>query len=60
MTISVDKASLLTEWVGQDPGSDGYTCRLGSGRKINKFGGITSFLQFPLTPTFSNIQVSRR
>ena len=31
-----------------------------SGRKINKFGGITSFLQFPLTPTFSNIQVSRR
>ena len=60
MAISVDNASMLTEWVGLASGSSGYTCKLGQGKKINKFGGITSFVQFPLTPTFSNIQVSRR
>ena len=59
MAISVDNTSLKTEWVARAPSSD-YTCRLGPGKKIIKFGGITSFVQFSLTPTFSSIQVIRR
>ena len=47
------------QW-GSLPSSDLYTCSLGPGKKITKFGGITSYVQYPLTPTFSNIQVSRR
>ena len=60
MAISVDNASLGTEWTAPPPSSADYTCKLGQGKKITKFGGITSFVEFPITPTFSNIQVSRR
>ena len=60
MSISVDNASLMTKWEAPPSSSPGYTCSLGQGKKVTKFGGITSFVQFPLTPTSSNIQVSRR
>ena len=37
----------------QDP----YTCKLGAPKKGSKFGGMKSFVTYPITPDFSNIQV---
>merc|ERR1719474_2345816 len=39
---------------------EAFTCSIGAPRKSSKFGGIKSFMAYPVTPSFSNIQVSRR
>ena len=37
-----------------------FTCIIGSPKKSSKFGGMKTFMAYSLTPSFSNIQVSRR
>jgi len=39
---------------------DPYTVTIGSPKKGSKFGGMKSFIAYQVTPSFSNIQVSRR
>ncbi|XP_064635989.1 sorting nexin-33-like [Lineus longissimus] len=41
---------------GQNP----FTCVVASPKKENKYKGLKSFICYQLTPSFSNIQVSRR
>ncbi|XP_076450131.1 sorting nexin lst-4-like isoform X2 [Babylonia areolata] len=45
------------EWYNQD---SPYTCSVASPKKETKMKGLKSFIAYQLTPTFSNIQVSRR
>ena len=59
LVVCVDNANLVLEWPNTPP-SEVFTCSLGPGKRITKYGGITRFVQFPLTPSFSNIQVNRR
>jgi hypothetical protein len=35
-----------------------YTCTVGIAKKGAKFGGLKAYMNYPLTPSFSNIQVS--
>ncbi|XP_012259782.2 sorting nexin-18 [Athalia rosae] len=44
-------------WV---PSSDSYKCVITSPKKESKLKGLKSFIVYQLTPTFNNIQVSRR
>jgi sorting nexin-9/18/33 len=44
-------------WMKQD---NGYTCILSDPKKESKMKGLKSFMSYQLTPSFSNIQVSRR
>ncbi|XP_076471286.1 sorting nexin lst-4-like isoform X2 [Babylonia areolata] len=44
-------------WYNQD---SPYTCYIASPKKESKMKGLKSFIAYQLTPTFSNIQVSRR
>ena len=37
-----------------------FTCKIGEPKKGKKFGGIKNFVEYPVTPSFSNIQVLRR
>jgi len=37
-----------------------YSCTIGTPKKGSKFGGMKSFIAYQVTPSFSNIQVSRR
>ena len=37
-----------------------FTCSIGAPKKGSKFGGMKSFIAYQVTPSFSNIQVSRR
>jgi len=37
-----------------------YTCKIGGHKKEGKFGGLKNFISYQLTPSFNNIQVSRR
>jgi len=39
---------------------DSYTCQISNSKKETKFGGLKSFIAYQLTPSFNNIQVSRR
>ncbi|KAL8614292.1 hypothetical protein ACOMHN_007630 [Nucella lapillus] len=45
------------QWYNQD---SPYTCSVASPKKETKMKGLKSFIAYQLTPTFSNIQVSRR
>lgn len=42
------------------PGDSDYTCKISDPKKETKLGGMKSFMTFQLTPSFRNIQVSRR
>ncbi|XP_074660290.1 sorting nexin-18-like [Tubulanus polymorphus] len=42
------------------PNDNPYTCIIASPKKESKFHGMKSFIAYQLTPSFSNIQVSRR
>jgi len=42
------------------PNQSPYTCAVSSPRKENKYHGIKSYISYAVTPSFSNIQVSRR
>jgi len=37
-----------------------YTCTIGTAKKSSKLGGIKQFIAYQVTPSYSNIQVSRR
>ena len=37
-----------------------FSCIVGTPKKSTKFGGMKSFIAYQVTPSFSNIQVSRR
>ena len=45
------------QWVSH---SEPYTCMVGTPRKSSKFGGIKPFLTYGVTPSFTDIEVSRR
>lgn len=45
------------EW---EPVTSPYTCSVRSPKKESKLKGLKSFIAYTLTPSFSNIQVSRR
>ncbi|KAI0228871.1 Sorting nexin-33 [Lamellibrachia satsuma] len=42
------------------PAAEAYSCEIKSPKKESKYHGMKSFIAYQLTPTFSNIQVSRR
>ncbi|KAK7488820.1 hypothetical protein BaRGS_00019955 [Batillaria attramentaria] len=42
------------------PDSQRYTCSVASPKKESKMKGLKSYIAYQLTPSFSNIQVSRR
>lgn len=42
------------------PITDPYSCMIASTKKESKLKGLKSFIAYQLTPTFNNIQVSRR
>ncbi|KAK7099096.1 sorting nexin lst-4-like [Littorina saxatilis] len=44
-------------WLNQD---SPYTCSVASPKKETKMKGLKTYIAYQLTPTFSNIQVSRR
>ncbi|GFN87287.1 sorting nexin [Plakobranchus ocellatus] len=44
-------------WLNQDAA---YTCTVTSPKKESKMKGLKSFIAYQLTPSFSNLQVSRR
>ena len=48
----------LQEFFIWEQSSDAYTCKIGTPNKGSKFGGMKSFVTYPLTPSFSGIQVS--
>jgi len=37
-----------------------YTCTIGTAKKSSKLGGMKQFIAYQVTPSYSNIQVSRR
>jgi len=45
------------QWQGK---LEPFTCTIGQAKKTAKFGGMKPFVLYPVTPSFSNIQVSRR
>ena len=47
-------AGLLAWSASREP----YTCTVGVAKKGAKFGGLKAYMNYPLTPSFSNIQVS--
>lgn len=40
--------------------SNPYTVQIASPKKATKMGGLKSFIAYTLTPSFSNVEVSRR
>ena len=48
----------IKEFFIWEQSSDAYTCKIGTPNKGSKFGGMKSFVTYPLTPSFSGIQVS--
>ena len=59
IVIDIDNVALAASWHPTDPATH-YTCTVGPGRKLAKFGGMKTFVTYGLTPSFSNIQVNRR
>lgn len=58
------EAILITEpssgYFQWEPSSEPFSCTIGAPKKGSKFGGMKSFIAYQVTPSFSNIQVSRR
>ena len=57
--INIDNVALTCSWAPPDPETS-YTCEVGPGKKLTKYGGIKTIVTYGITPSFSNIQVSRR
>lgn len=55
--ISITDSEDGPKW---DTPSDRYTCEIKSPKKESKLKGLKSYIAYQLTPSFSNIQVSRR
>lgn len=49
--------NIIGRWEVQ---SNPYTVRVTSPKKASKMGGLKSFIAYQLTPSFSNVEVSRR
>ena len=68
--LTESSATLAKEAVVINEPSQGYfqwevlneplSCTIGTPKKSTKFGGMKSFIAYQVTPSFSNIQVSRR
>ncbi|KAF7287910.1 sorting nexin 33-like protein SH3PX1 [Rhynchophorus ferrugineus] len=52
-----DSEDSLGRW---EPISNPYTVQINSPKKASKMGGLKSFIAYQLTPSFTNIEVSRR
>jgi len=52
-----DDGSGYFHWTSSGPN---YTCTVGAPKKGAKFGGLKAYMTYPVTPSFNNIQVSRR
>ena len=52
------KNIFIKEFFIWEQSSDAYTCKIGTPNKGSKFGGMKSFVTYPLTPSFSGIQVT--
>ena len=57
--VNIDNVALTCSWAPPDPETS-YTCEVGPGKKLTKYGGIKTIVIYGITPSFSNIQVSRR
>ena len=55
--VNIDNVALTCSWVTPETS---YSCCVGPGRKVAKYGGIRTVVTYGITPSFSNIQVSRR
>ncbi|XP_072382007.1 sorting nexin lst-4-like [Diabrotica undecimpunctata] len=56
-TIFRDSDDILGRW---EIMSNPYTVQIASPKKATKMGGLKSFIAYQLTPSFSNVEVSRR
>ncbi|XP_050501703.1 sorting nexin lst-4 [Diabrotica virgifera virgifera] len=56
-TIFRDSDDVLGRW---EIMSNPYTVQIASPKKASKMGGLKSFIAYQLTPSFSNVEVSRR
>lgn len=52
-----DSDEILGRW---EVISNPYTVQIASPKKATKMGGLKSFIAYQLTPSFSNVEVSRR
>ncbi|XP_030745585.1 sorting nexin lst-4 [Sitophilus oryzae] len=52
-----DSDDILGRW---EPLTQPYTVQIASPKKATKMGGLKSFIAYQLTPSFTNIEVSRR
>jgi len=62
-TIAAEAITILDNGSGSfcwAPRSTSYTCTIGVPKKGAKFGGFKAYMAYPVTPSFNNIQVSRR
>ena len=57
--INIDNCALTCSWATPIPETS-FTCEVSPGRKVTKYGGIKTIVMYGVTPSFSNIQVSRR
>ncbi|XP_045175995.1 sorting nexin lst-4-like isoform X3 [Mercenaria mercenaria] len=62
---NVSEADMITIMETQDgvewkPNTQPYTCSVRSPKKESKLKGLKSYIAYQITPSFSNIQVSRR
>ncbi|XP_052799540.1 sorting nexin lst-4-like [Mya arenaria] len=57
-----DKIQIVdtADGVGWQPNNQPFTCAIRSPKKESKLKGLKSYIAYQLTPSFSNIQVSRR
>ena len=51
---------LNKEFFQWEQSGEAYTCKIGDPSKGAKFGGMKSYVLYPITPTFSNVKVHRR
>jgi sorting nexin-9/18/33 len=57
LVIVTDMGDESYYWENTKPG---YSCAVGMPKKGSKFGGLKTYMTYAITPSFSQIQVSRR
>ena len=55
--VEIDNVSRICNWKMTE---DSYSCLVGEGKKNTKFAGMKAFVEYSVTPSFSNIKVYRR
>ena len=57
--VNIDNVAMTCSWATPNPETS-YTCEVGPGKKLTKAWGMQTTVRYGITPSFNNIQVSRR